>query len=446
MRVLSRLVPILTGAIGMMLAMSGTAGAYEVVKIGFAAPLTGALAQFGKETEYGARMAVAELNANPVTVNGKPVRLVLDSQDDAGDPRAATQVAQRLVDEGVVAVVGHMTSGTSVPASRLYHNAGIAQVSPGATSPVYTRQAFATTFRLVATDVAQGAALAEYAAHKLRVRTVVLVDDQSEYGESLASSFEHAARGNGIDITRRDAISAYGMDFRALLTILKTLNPDAILFSGFVNAGVPFIRQARQLNVRSVILGGDGLCSETLVRLAGNSADGVVCSTPGSDFRTSQRGCSVRSELPGPLRSGANWLRAVCIRRSLCNRGCDGACEFNACGRHPAEIANDNIGRRHGPHRVRSIRRLAEACDQHLPLRKRQTRHHVCRERGELTAMRRFPSAVRLGNLVLQSIAAGTRTNDRALTFATALGFRNLLKIPGCNPPRGLLHLPHNRR
>jgi branched-chain amino acid transport system substrate-binding protein len=279
-------------ALGVMISMSGAAGADEVVKIGFAAPLTGALAQFGKETETGAQLAVDELNAHPLIVNGKAVQLVLDAQDDAGDPRAATQVAQRLIDNGVVAIVGHMTSGTSVPASRLYHNAGVAQLSPGATSPVYTHQGFATAFRLVATDAAQGAALADYAAHSLLVRNIVLIDDQSEYGESLASSFERAARKNGIEIARREAISPYGIDFHALLTILKALNPDAILFSGFVNAGVPFIRQARQLNLRSLILGGDGLCSEALGRLTGKSADGVVCSIPGSDFRNSQRGAA----------------------------------------------------------------------------------------------------------------------------------------------------------
>jgi branched-chain amino acid transport system substrate-binding protein len=268
------------------------AAASEVVKIGFAAPLTGPLAQYGKSTEAGARLAIAELNAKPVRVNGQPVQLVLESRDDAGDPRTATLVAQSFVDDRVAAVVGHMTSGTSVPASRIYSHAGIAQLSPGATSPVYTQQGFATTFRLVATDASQGAALARYAARTLHVRSVVLVDDQSEYGRSLAAAFEQTARATGIAVWRHEAVSAYALDFRALLTILKSAEPDAILFSGYINTGVLLARQAHQLGLHAMLLGGDGLCGDEFANLAGSGANGLICSTAGVDYRQGERGAA----------------------------------------------------------------------------------------------------------------------------------------------------------
>jgi branched-chain amino acid transport system substrate-binding protein len=277
-------------AICLSVAADCRAGTDEVVKIGFAAPLTGPLAQYGKATEAGARLAIAELNATPVRVDGHRVQLVLESRDDAGDPRTATLVAQSLVDDHVVAVIGHMTSGTSVPASRIYSHAAIAQLSPGATSPSYTHQGFATTFRLVATDASQGAALAKYAAHALHVRSVVLVDDQSEYGKSLASAFEQTALETGITVFRHDAVSAYAFDFRALLTILKSADPDAILFSGYINTGVLFARQAHQLGLHAMLLGGDGLCDDTLANLVGSGADRLICSTAGADYRYSERG------------------------------------------------------------------------------------------------------------------------------------------------------------
>nr|WKF56277.1 Leucine-, isoleucine-, valine-, threonine-, and alanine-binding protein [Paraburkholderia busanensis] len=276
----------------LLVAADCRAATSEVVKIGFAAPLTGPLAQYGKATEAGAQLAIAELNAKPVRVNGQPVQLVLESRDDAGDPRTATLVAQSFVDDRVVAVVGHMTSGTSVPASRIYSHAGIAQLSPGATSPVYTHQGFATAFRLVPTDASQGAVLAKYAAHTLHVRSVVLVDDQSEYGKSLASAFEQTARENGITVFRHEAVSAYAMDFRALLTTLKSARPDAILFSGYINTGVLFARQAHQLGLHAMLLGGDGLCDDALASLVGRGADGLICSTAGVDYRHGERGAA----------------------------------------------------------------------------------------------------------------------------------------------------------
>ena len=146
------------------------------VKIGHVAPLTGPIAHLGKDNENGARLALEEINKAGLTIDGKKVVLTLVPEDDAEDPKTATQVAQKLVDAKVVGVVGHLNSGTSIPASRIYSDAGITQVSPSATNPDYTKQGFKTTYRLVATDAQQGPALANYVANTLKAKTVAIID------------------------------------------------------------------------------------------------------------------------------------------------------------------------------------------------------------------------------------------------------------------------------
>src|ERR1700675_4994406 len=154
-----------------------------VVKLGHVGPLTGGIAHLGKDNENGARLAVEEINAKGLTIGGQKITLQLDPQDDAGDPRTATQVAQKLVDDKVVAVVGHLNSGTSIPASKIYSDAGIVQISPSATTPGYTLQGFKTTYRVVATDAQQGPALANYATKVLGAKRIAIVDDSTVYGK-----------------------------------------------------------------------------------------------------------------------------------------------------------------------------------------------------------------------------------------------------------------------
>jgi len=183
---LHKLLPISAAAL-VFASMAATASADTVVKIGHVAPLTGGIAHLGKDNEDGARLAVEEINAKGLTIGGQKVTLELDPQDDAGDPRTATQVAQKLVDDKVVAVVGHLNSGTTIPASKIYSDAGIVQISPSATNPTYTQQGFKTTYRVVATDAQQGPALANYAAKDMKLKSVAIVDDSTAYGQGLAN-------------------------------------------------------------------------------------------------------------------------------------------------------------------------------------------------------------------------------------------------------------------
>ena len=269
-------------AAAILLGTVGTAAvADEVVKIGHVAPLTGGIAHLGKDNENGARLAVEEINAKGLTIGGQKITLELDAQDDAADPRTATQVAQRLVDDNIVAVVGHLTSGTSIPASKIYSDAGIVQISPSSTNPGYTQQGFKTTYRVVATDAQQGPALAKYASEDLKLKSVAIVDDSTAYGQGLANEFEKTAKSLGMNVMSHDATNDRAVDFRAILTKIKGENPDAIMYGGSDATGGPFAKQARQLGLRARVLAGDGLCTDKLSDLAGDATDNVVCSEAG---------------------------------------------------------------------------------------------------------------------------------------------------------------------
>ncbi|WP_116124077.1 branched-chain amino acid ABC transporter substrate-binding protein [Paraburkholderia sp. BL6669N2] len=271
------------GILGMLAAAAvGVARADETVKIGEAAPVTGPASYLGKDTENGARLAIEEINERGLAIGGKKVMLVFDAQDDAGDPRQATQVAQKLVDHKVVAVVGHMQSGSTIPASKIYSDAGIVQVSPSATNPVYTQQGFKTAYRVVATDAQQGPTLADYAAKTLKVKTIAIVDDSTAYGQGLAVEFENQAKANGITVLSHDASTDKAVDFRAILTKIKGEKPDAIMYGGLDGTGGPFAKQAKQLGIAVKVLAGDGLCADDLAKLAGDAADNVICSIAGA--------------------------------------------------------------------------------------------------------------------------------------------------------------------
>ena len=273
---------VLIGAATILSAVAATdAMSDQTVRIGSVEPLTGGIAHLGKDNENGARLAVEEINAKGLTIGGQKVTLVLDGQDDAADPRQATQVAQKIVDNKVVAVIGHLNSGTSIPASKIYSDAGIVQISPSATNPVYTQQGFKTTFRVVATDAQQGPALASYAQSK-GVKTVAVVDDSTAYGQGLANEFEKKAKALGLKVTSHDATNDKAVDFRAILTKIKGENPDAIMYGGMDATGGPFAKQAKQLGLRAKIFSGDGVCTEQLSSLAGDASVNVICSQAGA--------------------------------------------------------------------------------------------------------------------------------------------------------------------
>ena len=266
------------------LAFAGTAMAQElVVKIGHVGPTSGAIAHLGKDNENGARMAIDELNAKGVTIGGKKAKFELLAEDDAGDPKQGTAAAQKLVDSKVNGVIGHLNSGTSIPASKVYSDAGIPQISPSATNPKFTRQGFKTTFRVVADDVHLGGTLGRYAVKELKGKTIAVIDDRTAYGQGVADEFEKGVKGAGGAVAKREFTNDKATDFTAILTSIKAAKPDVVFYGGMDAVAGPMIRQMKQLGITAKFMGGDGICSGELPKLAaGAMADGqVVCAEAG---------------------------------------------------------------------------------------------------------------------------------------------------------------------
>jgi branched-chain amino acid transport system substrate-binding protein len=260
------------------------------IKIGHVAPLTGPIAHLGKDNENGARLALEEINKAGLTIDGKKVVLTLVPEDDAEDPKTATQVAQKLVDAKVVGVVGHLNSGTSIPASKIYSDAGITQISPSSTNPDYTNQGFKTTYRLVATDAQQGPALGNYVANTLKAKTVAIIDDSTQYGKGLADEFEKTVKAAGVKVVTREASNNKATDFKAILTKVKGSKPDVIMYGGMDATGGPLAKQATELGIKAKIVGGDGMCTEKLIELAGDAVVNVTCSEAGKALSKMDQG------------------------------------------------------------------------------------------------------------------------------------------------------------
>jgi len=267
------------------------AGESIVVKIGHVGPTSGAIAHLGKDNELGAKMAIEDLNAKGVKIGDKTAKFELLAEDDAGDPKQGTAVAQKLVDSKVNGIVGHLNSGTTIPASKLYSDAGIPQISPSATNPKYTRQGFKTTFRVVADDTQLGGTLGKYAVETLKGKNIAVIDDRTAYGQGVAEEFEKAAKAAGGTIVGHEFTTDKSTDFNAILTKLKGAKPDILFFGGMDAVGGPMLKQVKQLGMTVKFMGGDGLCTGELAKLAGDAIgeEMVVCAEAGGvdgDFKT----------------------------------------------------------------------------------------------------------------------------------------------------------------
>jgi branched-chain amino acid transport system substrate-binding protein len=259
---------------------AASAQAVEDVKVGFAAPLTGAQAHYGEDFLNGVTLAVEDFNATKPVIDGKQVRIVLDQADDQADPRVGTTVAQKLVDDGIKGMIGHFNSGTTIPASRIYAAAGIPQVSM-ATAPEYTQQGYKTTFRMMTSDTQQGSVVGNYAVKSLGFKKVAIIDDRTAYGQGLADQFEKAAKAAGATIVDREYTNDKAIDFKAVLTKIKSKNPDGVFYGGADAQAAPMVKQMRELNIKSTLMGGEMVKSDTFLKIAGSSADGVVASLAG---------------------------------------------------------------------------------------------------------------------------------------------------------------------
>jgi branched-chain amino acid transport system substrate-binding protein len=251
------------------------------VKIGHVGPITGGIAHLGKDNENGARLAVEQANEAKIQLGGKDVRFVFVAEDDQADPKVGTTVAQKLVDAKVAGVVGHLNSGTSIPASPIYNGAGIPVISGSATNPKLTEQGFKTQFRVVGRDDQQGPAIASYLAANNKPRTVAVIDDATAYGEGLANEVEKTLKAAKIAVLPREKGTDKTTDWKAVLTKLKGRNPDAIFYGGMDATGGPLMKQGRELGIKAVFAFGDGACTDEMSKLAGPAAEGLLCSQAG---------------------------------------------------------------------------------------------------------------------------------------------------------------------
>ena len=278
-------ITLFAAAVGLVAAVSASQLlAQEVVKIGFASPLTGGQASYGKDNQNGALMAIGELNAQNLKIGGKDVKFELMAEDDQADPKMGPLVAQKFVDAKVNGVVGHFNSGVTIPASSVYSTAGIPQLSVS-TNVKYTRQGYKTAFRLMADDGKQGKALGEYAVKTLKLKRLAVIDDATAYGQGLADEFAKAVKAAGGTVTKHEHTNDKAVDFASVLTSIKATNPEAIFFGGYDQQAGPMAKQMKQLGMDKIkLMGGETMNSAKFIELAGPAAEGAIASTPGADL------------------------------------------------------------------------------------------------------------------------------------------------------------------
>lgn len=277
----------LTAAVAIAAASVAVMAQDQVVKIGHVAPLSGPQAHYGKDNENGVRMAIEDLNAQGVTIGGKKVKFEIQAEDDAADPKQGTAAAQKLCDAKVAGVVGHLNSGTTIPASKVYNDCGIPHVTGAATNPALTKPGYDTTYRIIANDNALGAALALHAADKLKLKTVAIIDDRTAYGQGVAEVFKKTAVSKGMKVVDEQFTNDKATDFMAILTAIKAKNPDAIFYGGMDPQAGPMLRQMEQLGMtKTKYFGGDGICTSEIAKLAGGAKtlENVVCAEGGASI------------------------------------------------------------------------------------------------------------------------------------------------------------------
>jgi len=259
----------------------------QVVKIGFSSPLSGAQAPSGKDNQRGMQMAIDELNKKGLVIGGNKIKFELLSEDDQADPKSGVQAAQKLVDAGVKGIVGPYNSGVAIPASKVYNDAGIVMATSGS-NPKITLQGFPYVYRIGASDSQLGGKMALYAAKEIKLKKVAVIDDRTAYGQGVAEEYIKAAKANGTEIVGREFTNDKATDFNAILTSIKTKNPDGVFYGGYSPQGGAMMRQMRQLGINAYLLGGDSICDAEMGKLGGEAVNTRVYCTQGGSMLQAQ--------------------------------------------------------------------------------------------------------------------------------------------------------------
>jgi branched-chain amino acid transport system substrate-binding protein len=251
----------------------GTGAARADITIGVAGPMTGPEAQFGEQFRQGADKAVADINAKGGLL-GQKLNYIMG--DDACEPKQAVAVANDLAAKKVPFVAGHFCSGTSIPASEVYSETGVLEISPGSTNPVYTERKLPNTFRVCGRDDQQGSVAADYVAAKLKGKVVAVIHDKSAYGKGLADEFKKALNAKGVTEVFYEAITAGEKDYTALVTKAKAAKVDVLFLGGYKTEGGLIVRQMRDQGMKTVLMGGDALLVEEFWAITGAAGEGTL--------------------------------------------------------------------------------------------------------------------------------------------------------------------------
>jgi len=263
----------LTGlAAGLSLALAGTASAQDVT-IGVAGPLTGQYATFGQQFKNGADLAVADINGAG-GVLGKKIKM--DMEDDACDPKQARAVAEKLVGLKVPFVAGHFCSGSSIPASDVYAEAGVLQITPASTNPKFTERGMWNTFRVCGRDDQQGAVAGKYIADHYKGKNVAILHDKSTYGKGLADETKKAINKAGLKENMYEAYTAGEKDFNALVSRMKSNAIDVVYVGGYHTEAGLILRQMRAQGMNAQMISGDAIATNEFWSITGDAGAGML--------------------------------------------------------------------------------------------------------------------------------------------------------------------------
>lgn len=281
-----------------MLVAPALQAADKTVLIGYAGPLTGASAPAGLNLLRAVEMAVDDANRSDIRVQGERLVFKLISQDDRADPATGVLVAEYLVKVGVIGVIGHWNSGVSIPASRIYAKAGIAQLASASTAKAYTQQNLATSFRMVGHDDEGADLSAEYVLRQLRARRIAIVDDRTIFGAGYAEQFSRSILASGGNIVARYTVSSKTSDFNAVLKEMALTEPDVVFFGGLDTQAGQFARDLKRFNISARLVSVDGTVGQPFLNAAGSAGEGAIAVEPGL-----------------PAYKGAQWKRFERIYR-----------------------------------------------------------------------------------------------------------------------------------
>jgi branched-chain amino acid transport system substrate-binding protein len=262
--------------------MAGVASysvAADTIKIGLAGPVTGPVAQYGEMQFVGAKMAIEQIN-KAGGVNGSMLEGVV--YDDACDPKQAVAVANKIVNDEVQFVVGHLCSSSTQPASDIYEDEGILMISPASTSPDITARGYELIFRTIGLDSLQGPTAGNYIADHIKPKNVAVLHDKQQYGEGIATAVKQTLESKGVKVSLFEGLNAGDKDFSAMISKLKQAGVDFVYYGGYHPELGLLLRQSSEKGLKVGFMGPEGVGNKEISAIAGPASEGMLVTLPKS--------------------------------------------------------------------------------------------------------------------------------------------------------------------